>query len=154
MSPAITEPAVPLMPEKPKDLIPAEPPKGYSRVAEIMRFGFPGFDNIRSRRDYVVSYDTRNKTAHWVFEHLTAESVRKNDSVDRLNSDFKEDTSIHPYFRSKLSDYKGSGFDRGHLAAAANHRLNQELCDETFLLSNMAPQVKIKTKLSKKFEKK
>ena len=34
-----------------------------------------------------------------------------------------------------------SGFDRGHLAAAANHRMNQNLCDETFLLSNMAPQV-------------
>ena len=51
MSPAITEPAVPIMPEKPRvDLIPAEPPKGYSRVAEIMRFGFPGFENIRSRR--------------------------------------------------------------------------------------------------------
>ena len=28
------------------------------------------------------------------------------------------------------------------MAAAANHRLNQELCDETFLLSNMSPQVK------------
>ena len=90
----------------------------------------------------MISYDARNRTAHWVFEHLTAESVRKNDSVDRLKSDFKEDTSIHPYFRSKLADYKGSGFDRGHLAAAANHRLNQDLCDETFLLSNMAPQVK------------
>ena len=35
-----------------------------------------------------------------------------------------------------------SGFDRGHLAPAANHRLNQEVCNETFLLSNMAPQVK------------
>ena len=35
-----------------------------------------------------------------------------------------------------------SGFDRGHLAAAANHRMNQDLCDETFLLSNMAPQVR------------
>ena len=34
-----------------------------------------------------------------------------------------------------------SGFDRGHLTAAANHRMNQNLCDETFLLSNMAPQV-------------
>jgi len=141
MSPALTEPAVPLLPEKPKDLIPAEPPKGYSRVAEIMRFGFPGFDNIRSRRDYVVSYDARNRTAHWVFEHLTAESVKKREDVDRTISNFKEDKSIHPYFRSTLADYKHSGFDRGHLAAAANHRMNQNLCDETFLLSNMAPQV-------------
>ena len=49
LSPAVTQPAIPSFPEK-TDLIPAEPPKGYSRVSEIMRFGFPGFDNIRSRR--------------------------------------------------------------------------------------------------------
>ena len=49
LSPAVTEPAIPAFPEK-TDLVPAEPPKGISRVAEIMRFGFPGFDNIRSRR--------------------------------------------------------------------------------------------------------
>ena len=49
LSPAVTQPTIPSFPEK-TDLIPAEPPKGYSRVSEIMRFGFPGFDNIRSRR--------------------------------------------------------------------------------------------------------
>jgi len=129
------------IPEVNKDVIPPEPQKGISRVAEIMRFGFPGFDNIRSRKDYIVSYDTRNRTAHWVFEHLTKESVRRNDEVDRTKSYFNEDPSIHQYFRSSNSDYKYSGFDRGHLAAAGNHRLNQELCDETFLLSNIAPQV-------------
>ena len=68
--------------------------------------------------------------------------MKKREDVDRTISNFKEDTSIHPYFRSTLADYKHSGFDRGHLAAAANHRMNQDLCDETFLLSNMAPQVK------------
>ncbi len=34
-----------------------------------------------------------------------------------------------------------SGFDRGHLAAAGNHRQSQDVCDETFVLSNVAPQV-------------
>lgn len=43
--------------------------------------------------------------------------------------------------RSENRDYKGSGFDRGHMAAAGNHRLSQKDCHETFLLSNMAPQV-------------
>ena len=38
------------IPEVNKDVIPPEPQKGISRVAEIMRFGFPGFDNIRSRK--------------------------------------------------------------------------------------------------------
>jgi len=131
-----------VLPDPPnKDFIPPEPQKGISRVSEIMRFGFPGFDNVRSRKDYVISYDTRNRTAHWVFEHLTKESVRRNDEVDRTKSTFMEDKSLHPFFRSSNLDYKHSGFDRGHLAAAGNHRLNQELCDETFLLSNMSPQV-------------
>ena len=34
----------------------------------------------------------------------------------------QEDTSIHEYFRSKNSDYKYSGYDRGHMAPAGNHR--------------------------------
>lgn len=49
--------------------------------------------------------------------------------------------SIHAYFRSTNVDYRGSGFDRGHLAAAGNHWINQESLDETFLLSNISPQV-------------
>lgn len=100
-----------------------------------------------------MSYDNKNRTAHWVFEHLTKESVRRNEDVDRAISNFKEDESIHSYFRSANSDYKGSGFDRGHLAAAGNHRLNQELCNETFYLSNMAPQVGIEDALEMQFFK-
>ena len=57
-------------------------------------------------RDYILSYDRRNRTAHWVFEHLTRESVARNDNVDRTKSSFLEDKSIHPYFRSRNSDYK------------------------------------------------
>ncbi len=30
--------------------IPPEPEKGLGRTSEIMRFGFPGLDNIRSRK--------------------------------------------------------------------------------------------------------
>jgi len=43
--------------------------------------------------------------------------------------------------RSLNSDYRGSGFDRGHLAAAGNHRICQKHVDQTFFLSNIAPQV-------------
>lgn len=43
--------------------------------------------------------------------------------------------------RSLNSDYKGSGYDRGHLAAAGNHRSHQIHVDQTFYLTNMAPQV-------------
>jgi hypothetical protein len=54
----------------------------------------------------VLSYDTRNRTAHWVFEHLTKDVLNRNESVDRGKSDFVEDESVHPFFRSKNSDYK------------------------------------------------
>ncbi|KAL7737279.1 hypothetical protein ACLKA6_012902 [Drosophila palustris] len=112
-----------------------------SRISQIMKYGFPGLDHVRSQSDYVLSYDRRNRVPHWVFEHLTAESVAKNDAVDRAKSEFRPDESIHPFFRAQNTDYRRSGYDRGHMAAAGNHRLHQKHCDDTFLLSNMAPQV-------------
>ncbi|XP_058818528.1 endonuclease G, mitochondrial isoform X2 [Topomyia yanbarensis] len=112
-----------------------------NRVGQIMKFGFPGLDNVRSYDDYILSYDRRTRVAHWVFEHLTADRVKHNDAVDRSKCDFKPDESVHPFFRSLNSDYKGSGFDRGHLAAAGNHKAEQKHCEQTFFLTNMAPQV-------------
>ncbi|XP_003739187.1 endonuclease G, mitochondrial [Galendromus occidentalis] len=122
-------------------LIPLQSTAVEHRPSEIMKHGFPGMDNVRFFSDYVLSYDKRNRTAHWVMERLTAESIRRSDAVKRENCEFREDPSIHPYFRSSNADYKRSGFDRGHLAAAGNHRLSQQHCDETFFLSNMSPQV-------------
>jgi len=116
-------------------------PINVNRVSQIMKYGFPGLDNVRSFDDYVLSYDRRNRVAHWVFEHLTPENTKHNDGVDRSTCQFKPDDSIHPYFRSDNSDYKGSGYDRGHLAAAGNHKSNQKQIEQTFFLSNMAPQV-------------
>ncbi|PNF21902.1 Endonuclease G, mitochondrial [Cryptotermes secundus] len=127
-----------------KELVPLESspvPSKSIRVSEIMKYGFPGLDTVRSFDDYVLSYDRRNRVPHWVFEHLTKESLVYNESVDRSKCEFTEDASMHPYFRALNSDYRGSGFDRGHMAAAGNHRLCQKHVDQTFLLSNMAPQV-------------
>ena len=111
-------------------------------VATIMRHGFPSLDNIRSFDDFVLAYDKRNRTAHWVFEHLTHEKVKRNESINRDNSQFVADGSIHEYFRSTNEDYKRSGYDRGHLAAAGNHRWSQKAMDQTFHLSNISPQVR------------
>lgn len=112
-----------------------------SRVSQIMKFGFPGLDHVRSYDDFVLSYDRRNRVAHWVFEHLTKDNVKRNEAVDRSKCDFKPDESIHPYFRSDNTDYKRSGYDRGHLAAAGNHKAHQTHVEQTFYLSNIAPQV-------------
>ncbi|XP_046419349.1 endonuclease G, mitochondrial [Neodiprion pinetum] len=112
-----------------------------SRTSQIMRFGFPGLDHVRSYDDFVLSYDRRNRIAHWVFEHLSKDNVKSNGDVDRSQCEFKPDKTIHPFFRSDNKDYKYSGYDRGHLAAAGNHKAHQKHIEQTFFLSNIAPQV-------------
>ena len=112
-----------------------------SRVSQIMKFGFPSLDNIRSFDDFILSYDRKTRSANWVFEHLTPDHVKQNKNVDRAKCDFKTDDSIHHFFRADNSDYKRSGYDRGHLAAAGNHKRDQKHVDQTFYLSNISPQV-------------
>lgn len=112
-----------------------------NRTRDIMKHGYPSLDNIRVFDNYVLSYDRRNRVPNWVFEHFTFAMLKMADNVDRGKSEFKEDPMVHPYFRSTNEDYKKSGYDRGHMAAAANHRSSQKLMDQTFFLSNMAPQV-------------
>jgi endonuclease G len=46
-------------------------------------------------------------------------------------------------FRATLNDYRRSGYDRGHLAAAGNHKYWPMAQKETFSLSNMSPQVRL-----------
>ena len=56
-------------------------------------------------------------------------------------SEFVEDAETPERFRAKLADYRGTGHDRGHLAAAAGHKDSQRAMDETFELINISPQV-------------
>uniref|UniRef100_A0A915IQ34 Endonuclease n=1 Tax=Romanomermis culicivorax TaxID=13658 RepID=A0A915IQ34_ROMCU len=112
-----------------------------SRASEIMRFGYPGFETLRTHEDFLLSYDRRNRVANWVMEHLTPEGIILGPDVNRKKSNFSADSSIHEFFRSTNDDYRRSGYDRGHMAAAANHHKSQSAIDQTFLLSNAAPQV-------------
>lgn len=74
-------------------------------------------------------------------EHLTSDSLQAGQGVDRDKSNFQEDTDIPEMFRAHLKDYVSSGYDRGHQAPAADDLSSQEAMDQTFLLTNMAPQV-------------
>lgn len=110
-----------------------------SKSTAAVKYGFPSLSQIKSRESYVTCYDPRTRTPAWVIEHLSASTL--NGTSDRKLCEFKEDDSVHVYHRATNMDYKGSGFDRGHLAAAANHKWSQKAMDDTFYLSNVAPQV-------------
>lgn len=94
--------------------------------------------SLINRSCYSLSYDARTKNPSWVSECLTKENLKGN--TDRTNCKFKEDSSIPEIFRATLADYKSSGFDRGHLAPAANHKASLTEMEDTFFLSNMSPQ--------------
>ncbi|XP_029776926.1 endonuclease G, mitochondrial, partial [Suricata suricatta] len=120
--------------------VPAKPgtPAGGG-AGELAKYGLPGLAQLKSRESYVLCYDPRTRGALWVVEQLRPERLRGDG--DRRSCDFREDDSVHAYHRATNADYRGSGFDRGHLAAAANHRWSQKAMDDTFYLSNVAPQV-------------
>lgn len=60
--------------------------------------------------------------------------------ISRKQLKFKENSEIPVKFRSHLSDYVKSGFDRGHLVPAADVATSKQDLAETFLLSNCSPQ--------------
>ena len=108
----------------------------------ITKHGIPSISSLRAYPNFLVSYDQRLRIPTWVLERLTAHSLsEREERSSRKGIDFFEDKSFHRYFRASNDDYKGSGYDRGHLAAAGNYRSSQEHTKATFVLSNIAPQV-------------
>lgn len=98
---------------------------------------YPSTQLIIEHECYAVGYDTRTKNPNWVYEKLTA---RNFGALDRTACQFKEDARISELFRATVKDYKNSGFDRGHLAPAANHSNSSSALSDTFYLSNISPQ--------------
>ncbi|KAI0818803.1 hypothetical protein BC629DRAFT_1588131 [Irpex lacteus] len=116
----------------------------------VLKHGNPGpISDMLVRKAYVAAYDRRLRHPAWTAEHLTLASLGKSklepraveEGGDRSRSTFIEDEAIPPQFRSKLSDYLRSGYDRGHMVPAADAKSSQAAMDETFLLTNIAPQV-------------
>lgn len=117
-----------------------DPTKSAENLKHSAKYGLPSKDNLRIFNDFIISYDRRLRSPAWVIEHLTPEKLRDKNETDREKSKFKEDTAIHEYFRAKHNDYTGTGYDRGHMAAAGNHKNSQDDLDQTFALSNISPQ--------------
>eukprot|EP00803_Ostreobium_quekettii_P000884 evm.model.scf_616EXC.2 EVM.evm.TU.scf_616EXC.2 scf_616EXC:9726-15614(-) len=100
----------------------------------------PSNHNLKFYTGFVAAFDPRTRNPVWVLEHLSSKKEWE-EGVDRKNSEFYEDKDIEERFRNRLVDFRGSGYDRGHLAPAANHKDSQKAMDETFVLSNISPQV-------------
>jgi endonuclease G len=106
---------------------------------EYAKLGIPGKEGaLLCRKGYLLAHDPDHKTPLWVAEHLTYEKADA--SLARTNN-FQADPDLEEGERAELADYKGSGYDRGHMAPAADMRWDQQAMEESFFLSNMVPQV-------------
>lgn len=87
---------------------------------------------------YAVQYDPASKTPIWVAEVLRADSLRN--SHEPRTENFRENPNLPFPAQGKLKDYRSSGYDRGHMAPAADMN-NEESMSASFFLTNMVPQV-------------
>jgi endonuclease G len=88
---------------------------------------------------YVLSHNNAAKGPDWVLEHLTAEQVSGGNTRPKLK--FQPDPFLPESGRAVDDDYIKSGFDRGHQAPSADFSENVDWMKESFLLSNIVPQV-------------
>lgn len=102
------------------------------------KYGYPESSKVRSMINFVSEVDYKTKNPKWVLEHHVPETPGP---ASRKGVHYAEDEGIDPRFRARLSDYRGSGFDRGHMSPAYNNKSSADAMEQSFLLSNCAPQV-------------
>lgn len=111
-----------------------------SLLAQPDRFGLPacaGPDReLAQRAAFVLCYSASLKVPLWTAYELKPENLRG--SAPRRRH-FRHDPFLSGPAASD-SDYRNSGFSRGHLVPAADLAWNEKALSDSFLLSNVIPQ--------------
>ena len=94
-------------------------------------------ETIFSHTAYSFSYNEKHEQANWVAYLLTKAHLGA--GVERSDR-FVEDPIVSTGTASN-QDYAKSGYDRGHLAPAADMSWSEKVMQESFYFSNMSPQL-------------
>ncbi len=127
-----------------KAVAPTEKPFDYDAFdlyfTKAFDFMWPAYEAnqaIIERPYYTIRYSEEHEQAMWVAYKLSADSLAQ-ERFERKD-DFRKDPRVKTG-SADLSDYKGSGYDRGHLAPAADFSYDEFALSQSFYMSNMSPQ--------------
>lgn len=108
---------------------------------EIPDFVLPAIhrdDEIIKHKNYTLRYEEDYEVPAWVAYKLRGEYTKG--VANRAGNQFIPDRKVKNN-SALTSDYSNSGYDRGHMLPAGDFKCCQELMNETFFMSNIAPQV-------------
>ena len=86
---------------------------------------------------YVESYNNSKGGPNWVSWHIGKSDLGSADRQDNFRADDKLPNSM---YAASPTDYKNSGFDKGHNCPSADRTATQEANEATFLMDNIVPQ--------------
>lgn len=96
----------------------------------------PKTTSYQCRPGYCFNYSEKEEQSLWVCYMLTKADLQG--TAKRTNI-FREDTLIETG-SAISSDYRKSGYDRGHMKPAANNKDSQKEMNASFLMTNISPQ--------------
>lgn len=97
----------------------------------------PSEEDIVEHYAYSLKYNEDCEQADWVAYQISATQI--NNPVCERTDNFREDPLVKTG-SAALADYKGSGYDRGHLCPAGDMKWDSTAMSESFYMSNISPQ--------------
>lgn len=96
--------------------------------------------------NYILEYDRKKRSQRWtcyqMYDGNSGTSWKRAywESTEWGGDPFQPDPDLAPEERTELSDYRGSGYTRGHILPSADRLNSKEANEQTYYLSNIQPQ--------------
>jgi len=126
-----------------RSAVPCDDHHVYGGQPQITRFATRETPQLLTNCGYVVCYSEARKNPLWVAYHLAAVGpVGEKAPNPKRKDNFRADSRTISKVGKEAFYYQQTGFDRGHMAPSygIGSRFGEKAQDETFFMSNMAPQ--------------